>query len=710
MNFICGVIEGFYGSPWVFNERLDLFQRMKVLGLNTYLYGPKDDIKHRREWRVKYTDVEKAMLLRLIQESKANSVEFVYSISPGLDIVFSSDVDVQLLQEKLTQVQLLGCSSFAILFDDIEPELCLTDKSEFRSFGEAQMVLINKIYNFLGEVKIMMMCPTEYCDSRAKPNIETSEYLKTLGDGLHKDIHILWTGEKVVSHTITDQSVKTLTSVLKRKPVIWDNIHANDYDQRRLFLGPYKGRSSKLYQSVSGILTNPNCEYECNFIAFHSLSGWIKYCVSKSKDEIQEVCEYDSKLALEEGIKKWMELFNLKRDIFYGEKFSNKMLLNEINSFVSSEENGESKNNPENESDSSPHKKIKPSLIGFSDVFLLCHLFYLPYEHGDSGQKMLDDFRWLKENAVDVHAIDQYKVHEWNQRAHFFQENCNAVADMFAKFNNIPNRRILQQLYPYIYDLKETVNNLSSFVKWLGSEKRKNSGKLFPENPEAWFFRGGITEEMQRLVPNPKEEKLESRYIVQTIRPYLQHDKVGLYKLCLHQCDFPNAFVTYPDLPGDSELGAFLEFSPENVYVIEIDDVICGYGALCEDARLFYKNISNKWLPSIHERYKTQNNPITWSIEDEAINRLFHPQDVSPTLLNNYPALLTIKMSNKDMNVARRLLKCVCSRLKHNVNVFCRLSESLNRQYETFYRELGFSSIQYDDLPVNEIFYGWKKN
>ena len=61
-----------------------------------------------------------------------------------------------------------------------------------------------------------------------------------------------------------------------------------------------------------------------------------------------------------------------------------------------------------------------------------------------------------------------FQVDEWNQRAHCFQETCTAVTDMFLKFNDIPNRRILQQLYPYIYDLKESVNMLSSFVKWLG--------------------------------------------------------------------------------------------------------------------------------------------------------------------------------------------------------------------------------------------------
>jgi len=45
----------------------------------------------------------------------------------------------------------------------------------------------------------------------------------------------------VVSNTITVESIELLNSVLKRKVVIWDNIHANDYDPKRVFLGPYNG-------------------------------------------------------------------------------------------------------------------------------------------------------------------------------------------------------------------------------------------------------------------------------------------------------------------------------------------------------------------------------------------------------------------------------------------------------------------------------------
>lgn len=75
---------------------------------------------------------------------------------------------------------------------------------------------------------------------------------------------------------ISPHSIQTLSSVLKRKPVIWDNIHANDYDQRRVFLGPYHGRPTQLYNSVNGILTNPNCEFESNFVAIHTLGTWVR--------------------------------------------------------------------------------------------------------------------------------------------------------------------------------------------------------------------------------------------------------------------------------------------------------------------------------------------------------------------------------------------------------------------------------------------------
>lgn len=98
---------------------------------------------------------------------------------------------------------------------------------------------------------------------------------------LEKNIHfnsafVLCQGPKVVSKDITVESIEEVSKILKRAPVIWDNIHANDYDQKRLFLGPYKGRSTELIPRLKGVLTNPNCEFESNFVAIHTLATWYK--------------------------------------------------------------------------------------------------------------------------------------------------------------------------------------------------------------------------------------------------------------------------------------------------------------------------------------------------------------------------------------------------------------------------------------------------
>ncbi len=57
-------------------------------------------------------------------------------------------------------------------------------------------------------------------------------------------IDVFWTGPEIVSAEITVAHVRDVAARLRRKPVLWDNLHANDYDGRRIVLGPYSGRSA----------------------------------------------------------------------------------------------------------------------------------------------------------------------------------------------------------------------------------------------------------------------------------------------------------------------------------------------------------------------------------------------------------------------------------------------------------------------------------
>lgn len=83
----------------------------------------------------------------------------------------------------------MGCRSFALLFDDIEPEMCKQDKEVFQSFAHAQVALTNDVYEHLGQPNFLF-CPTQYCSARAVPSVRNSEYLNTIGEKLAPDIHV----------------------------------------------------------------------------------------------------------------------------------------------------------------------------------------------------------------------------------------------------------------------------------------------------------------------------------------------------------------------------------------------------------------------------------------------------------------------------------------------------------------------------------------
>lgn len=93
------------------------------------------------------------------------------------------------------------------------------------------------------------------------------------------------TGSKVISRKLSADCLAEVESVLQRPPLIWDNLHANDYDSRRLFLGPFKGREPQLRSQLRGLLLNPNCEFEANYIPLHTLGSWYRAGGEETKGE-----------------------------------------------------------------------------------------------------------------------------------------------------------------------------------------------------------------------------------------------------------------------------------------------------------------------------------------------------------------------------------------------------------------------------------------
>lgn len=352
-------------------------------------------------------------------------------------------------------------------------------------------------------------------------------------------IDIMWTGHRVISKTITVQSIQELTEVLRRPPVLWDNLHANDYDQKRLFLGPYSGRSTDLVPHLRGVLSNPNCEYEANFVPIHTLAQWSK-CNSDGKRDLNESVSADIRLetegeteevpshlgphayhprkALQAALLDWIPEFYRTKSA-YGrllsgaflsgagsQSGSQTVLLDGSSTFqpLSSElVNSLVQQPPLEPMDCNPSPGASPRhgtksneemqteeetvtddgrQLTLEDVALLVDLFYLPFEHGHQGMAFLQEFHWLRSNGHCVRegimrtgkvADDEVvpappELEEWRKRSAKFDQMTQAVGRLFSRLTFVPNRSLLYDLYPYIWDIKGVISLLNSYVKWIG--------------------------------------------------------------------------------------------------------------------------------------------------------------------------------------------------------------------------------------------------
>lgn len=300
-RFLAGVIEGFYGQPWSPAERLQLFDWMSAWGLNTYLYAPKDDLKHRALWRELYTPAEIEPLAASIQACRQRNLRFIYALSPGLDIHYSKEGELNCLRHRFEQMLAVGCQSFALLFDDLPDRMEAADQARWGSFAAAQCQVTNAVFKWVRDRcpdARFLFCPTPYCSRMAAAQLGGENYLPTIGRELLPGIEVLWTGPDIISREITVAHVQELQTVLRRQPLIWDNLHANDYDGRRFYCGPYTGRPMELRNAVAGLLINPNNEFPLNYVPLRTLAEFVQ-CPG----------EWSARRAYESAMREWLPRF-----------------------------------------------------------------------------------------------------------------------------------------------------------------------------------------------------------------------------------------------------------------------------------------------------------------------------------------------------------------------------------------------------------------
>ncbi|MER6106140.1 beta-N-acetylglucosaminidase domain-containing protein [Streptomyces sp. NPDC001832] len=273
-----GVIEGFYGTPWSHEARLDQLDYYGEHKMNIYVYSPKDDPYLREKWRDAYPADRLAQIKELTDRAVQRHVEFTYALSPGLSVCYSSDADAKALVDKFQTIWDIGVRTFAVPLDDISYTNwnCAGDREKWGTgggaAGAAQAYLLNRVNKeFISThpgAQPLQMVPTEYY------NVSASPYKKALSEQLDPDVLVEWTGVGVVAPTMTVAQAEAARTVFNHPILTWDNYPVNDYATNRLLLGPFNGREKGLPGKLAGITANPMIQPYASKIALHTVSDY----------------------------------------------------------------------------------------------------------------------------------------------------------------------------------------------------------------------------------------------------------------------------------------------------------------------------------------------------------------------------------------------------------------------------------------------------
>lgn len=277
-----GVVEGFYGTPWTQDQRLAMLNFMGSQGLNMYVYAPKDDPYHREKWREAYPVKKMQQLQQLIDRAKQEKVEFVFALSPGLDVILTGaegEKDLQALLKKFSALYDMGVRQFAIFFDDIK-----------NKDGKGQAAFLNAVeerfIKIKPGVKPLYTVPTEYFSEDMWEKGAVKPYSRDFAGLLAKNIRVMYTGNGVVCEGITEKNIKSVEKLYQRPLAVWWNYPVNDFRQGKLALGPIHGLTSEAAKHMEAFLMNPMIEPELSKIALTTGAAFARNPAGYQEDKV----------------------------------------------------------------------------------------------------------------------------------------------------------------------------------------------------------------------------------------------------------------------------------------------------------------------------------------------------------------------------------------------------------------------------------------
>lgn len=244
-----GYIEGFYGYPWSHNDRIDLMKFGGENKFNTYIYAPKDDPYHRKNWRDLYPEEKAKEIKELAEQGHINNIKFVWTIHPGDTIDLLSEEDFKSTIKKLEQLYNLGVRQFGVLFDDISGIADGKKQADYINRVDTEFVKAKK------DVEPLLTVGARYCEAWG-PSME--QYFKVFLETLHKDVEIMWTGAATMSNMSYEQldAPKRKINNSSKDLAVWWNYPVNDYCNSRMLMGKLENLKPDL-TNTTGFFSNP---------------------------------------------------------------------------------------------------------------------------------------------------------------------------------------------------------------------------------------------------------------------------------------------------------------------------------------------------------------------------------------------------------------------------------------------------------------------
>lgn len=246
---------------------------------------------------------------------------------------------------------------------------------------------------------------------------------------------------------------------------------------------------------------------------------------------------------------------------------------------------------------------------------------------------------------------------------------------------------------------------------------------------EPWVFRGGLTADLQRLMPVDSGNDLfvyklpehpTANYYL--LRPYQSSDESDVNRICTRtylqwHSEPDDDEILMPaqlvDIVADVLVGAHLTLHPELCLVAyDKTDSIVGYACAALDINVFQRNTEICWLTELREKYPRDLLDIVANGSSNKSQKLIarivesvhtKADEACPTeVYGSFPALISTatlrEAEQHDNGITKRMLTVLLAALRANgcFGVHVRVPEQ-DREQLNFYTKIGFIEIYRND-------------